>query len=177
MTTRRHAATLALLLLALAPGVAARDRDDVATPPKPTGPQEVEVMAVAVDQETQVPVIVLQGKRDRRTLAMSIDPAQALGIAAPLNGVTPSRPLTHDLFLTIFDRLNVTVTRAVITDFRDDIYYATLYLAAPGAPLALDARPSDAIALAIRAKAPVFVEDRVFDKTSTPALLRRRPSI
>jgi uncharacterized protein len=175
MTTRRHAATLALLLLALAPAVAARDRADV-TPPKPTGPQEVEVVAVAVDAETQVPIVLLQGKRDRRTLAMSIDPSQALGIATPRNGVTPPRPLTHDLFLTVFGRLNVTVTRAVITDFRDDVYYATLYLAAPGAPLELDARPSDAIALAIRAKAPVLVEDRVFEKTAAPSL-RRRPSI
>ena len=175
MTTRRHAATLALLLLALAPAVAARDRAEV-TPPKPTGPQEVEVVAVAVDAETQVPIVLLQGKRDGRTLAMSIDPSQALGIATPLNGVTPPRPLTHDLVLTVFGRLNVTVTRAVITDFRDDVYYATLYLAAPGAPLVLDARPSDAIALAIRAKAPVLVEDRVFEKTAAPSL-RRRPSI
>jgi uncharacterized protein len=174
MTTRRHAATLALLLLTLAPA-AARDRGDVA-PPKPTGPQEVEVVAVALDQETQVPIVLLQGKRDRRTLAMSIDPAQALGIAVPLNGVTPPRPLTHDLFLTVFGRLNVTVTRVVITDFRDDVYYATLYLAAPGSPLVLDARPSDAIALAIRAKAPVLVEERVFEK-STTAAPRRRPSI
>jgi len=175
MTTRHRAATLALLALALAPAVSAREGAEM-TPPKATGPQEVEVVAVAIDQETQVPVVLLQGKRDRRTLAMSIDPAQAVGIAVPLNGVTPPRPLTHDLFLTVFGRLNVTVTRAVITDFRDDVYYASLYLAAPGAPLVLDARPSDAIALAIRAKAPVLVEDRVFDKTAAPSL-RRRPSI
>ena len=175
MTTHRHAATLALLLLSLSPAAAARDRADV-VPPKPTGPQEVDVVAVAVDQETEVPVVLLQGKRDRRTLAMSIDPAQALGIAAPLNGVTPTRPLTHDLFLTLLGRLNVTVTRVIITDFRDDIYYASLYLSAPGAPLELDARPSDAIALAIRAKAPVLVEERVFEKSAT-LTPRRRPSI
>jgi hypothetical protein len=95
---------------------------------------------------------------------MVIGVAEATGIAVPLQGVTPPRPLTHDLFLTLFGRLNVQVTRVVITDLRDDIYYATLQLTASGTSFTLDARPSDAIALAIRARVPVLVEDRVFDK-------------
>jgi bifunctional DNase/RNase len=78
--------------------------------------------------------------------------------------MTPPRPLTHDLFLTLFGRLNVQLTRVVITDLRDDVYYATVQVAAPGTSFTLDARPSDAIALAVRAKVPVLVEDRVFDK-------------
>jgi bifunctional DNase/RNase len=78
--------------------------------------------------------------------------------------MTPPRPLTHDLFLTMFGRLNVSMTKAVITDLRDDIYYAVIYLRVNGAEMQLDSRPSDAIALAIRAQAPVYVEDRVFDK-------------
>jgi hypothetical protein len=82
--------------------------------------------------------------------------------------VTPPRPLTHDLFLTLFGRLNVQVTRVVITDLRDDVFYATLHVTAPGTTFTLDARPSDAIALAIRAKVPVLVEDRVFDKAAVP---------
>ena len=135
-------------------------------PPKAMGPQEVEVVAVVMDQATHQPTILLQGKRDRRSLAMVIGLAEATGIAVPLQGVTPPRPLTHDLFLTLFGRLKVTVARVVITDLREDIYYATIYLTANGAGMQLDARPSDAIALAIRAKAPVLVEDRVFDKAS-----------
>ena len=79
--------------------------------------------------------------------------------------MTPPRPLTHDLFLTLFGRLNVAVERVVITDLRDNMYYATLFLTAGGNELALDSRPSDAIALAIRAKAPVYVEERVFEKS------------
>jgi uncharacterized protein len=136
-------------------------------PPKVTGPQEVEVVAVLIDQRTQQPTVLLQGKRDKRPLAMVIGLAEATGIAVPLQGTTPPRPLTHDLFVTLFGRLKVTVARVVITDLRDDIYYATIYLTANGADMQLDARPSDAIALAIRAKAPVLVEDRVFEKTST----------
>ena len=153
----------------------APDRQDV-VPPKPTGAQEVEVVAVMVDQSTQQPTVLLQGKRDKRSVAIAIGLAEATGIAVPLQGVTPPRPLTHDLFLTLFGRLKVTLTRVVITDLRDDIFYAIVYLNTGGPELQLDARPSDAIALAIRAKAPVLVEERVFDKAGAGAL-PRRPSI
>jgi len=132
--------------------------------PSSAGPQEVTVLGLLLDEQTQQPTIVLQGKRDRRTFAMVIGPAEATGIAFPLQKVTPPRPLTHDLFLTMLGRLNVAVTKAVITDLRDNIFYATLYLSANGAAIELDSRPSDAIALAIRAKAPVYAEDRVFDR-------------
>jgi bifunctional DNase/RNase len=79
--------------------------------------------------------------------------------------VTPPRPLTHDLFLTVLGRLSVSMTKAVITDLKDDIYYATVFLSSNGTEIRLDSRPSDAIALAVRARAPVLVEDRVFEKS------------
>jgi len=153
----------------------APDRPEVA-PPKPTGAQEVEVVAVMFDQETQQPRVLLQGKRDRRSFGMAIGLAEMTGIAVPLQGVTPPRPLTHDLFLTLFGRLKVSLTRVVITDLRDDIFYAIVYLNAGGPEFQLDARPSDAIALAIRAKVPVLVEERVFEKAGNSAA-PRRPSI
>jgi bifunctional DNase/RNase len=95
----------------------------------------------------------------------------------PLQGLTPPRPLTHDLFLTLFGRLKVSLTRVVITDLRNDIYYATVHLGGSAGELTLDSRPSDAIALAIRAKVPVLVEDRVFDKGGLDAPAGRRPHI
>jgi len=153
----------------------APDRQESA-PPRPTGAQEVDVVAVMVDQSTQQPTVLLQGKRDKRSVALAIGLAEATGIAVPLQGVTPPRPLTHDLFLTLFGRLKVTLTRVVITDLRDDIFYAIVYLNAGGPEFQLDARPSDAIALAIRAKVPVLVEERVFDKAGGSAP-PRRPSI
>ena len=153
---------LGLLLIVSVTLLAAPDR--VTPAPPSAGPQEATVVGLLLDEQTQQPTIVLQGKRDRRTFAMVIGHAEAAGIAFPLQKVTPPRPLTHDLFLTVFGRLNVTVTKVVITDLRDNTFFATLYLSANGTTLELDSRPSDAIALAIRAKAPVLVEDRVFDR-------------
>ena len=179
MNTSVRIGVTALLMLAVLglphPADLAPDRPEVA-PPKPTGAQEVDVVAVMVDQSTQQPTVLLQGRRDKRSVALAIGLAEATGIAVPLQGVTPPRPLTHDLFLTLFGRLKVTLTRVVITDLRDDIFYAIVYLNTGGPELQLDARPSDAIALAIRAKAPVLVEERVFEKASAGAL-PRRPSI
>jgi uncharacterized protein len=166
MTTGSRVLVTGCTLLALATTAGARDRA-AAPAPKATGPQEVEVVAVAMDPRTQTPTVLLEGKRDKRHLAMVIGMAEAIGIAVPLQGVTPPRPLTHDLFLTLFGRLNVQITRVVITDLRDDIYYATVQLTAPGTSFTLDSRPSDAIALAVRAKVPVLVEDRVFDKAAS----------
>jgi uncharacterized protein len=168
---------VALVVGVLAGGVSARDRADVGAPRAATA-QEANVVAVLMDPDTQTPVIVLEGKRDHRKLTMAIGLAEATGIAIPLQGVTPPRPLTHDLFLTMFGRLKVALNRVVIHDFRDHTYFATVHLTVDGTAMTLDSRPSDAIALAIRAKAPVLVEDRVFERGSAPAAPGpRKPAI
>lgn len=161
---RSRSVTIGLALLCGAGLLAASGKGD-APVPRPTGAQEVEVVGLMMSPDTHQPTVVLQGKRDKRTFAMVIGPAEATGIALPLGNVTPPRPLTHDLFLTLFGRLHVSVRKVVITDLRDNIYYATVYLHTSNAELELDSRPSDAIALAIRAKAPVYVEERVFEKS------------
>ena len=168
MSTTGRIVALALVTLATTAGTPGRA--DLApgppteTAPKMAGPQEAGVVGVVIDQRSQSPVVLLRSKRDHRQRVMTIGAAEATGIAVPLNGVTPPRPLTHDLFLTLFGQLQVSLTRVVITDLRDDIYYATVHLHGSGGDLVIDSRPSDAIALAIRAKVPVLIEDRVFDK-------------
>jgi bifunctional DNase/RNase len=137
-------------------------------PPKVGGPaassQEAEVTGVVLDPSTRQPVVLLQGKRDRRPLALTIGQFEANGIAIALQGLTPPRPLTHDLFLNVLGDLRASLKRIVVTDLRDDVFYAQLHLETAGSRLTIDSRPSDAIALALRARVPILVEDRVFDK-------------
>jgi hypothetical protein len=175
---QRRITTVGLLLLCASGLIAASGRTETPAP-RADGPQEVEVVGLFVSRETEQPTVVLQGKRDKRVFAMVIGQAEATGIALPLQNVTPPRPLTHDLFLTLFGRLQVSVKKVVITDLRNNVYYATVYLAGSGGEMQLDSRPSDAIALAIRAKAPVYVEPQVFDKSerTTPAPSTTPPRI
>ena len=84
--------------------------------PAPAGPQEARVVGVFLDPSGGRPAVVLQGKRDNRSFAMSIGAAEATGIAFPLENRVPPRPLTHDLFLTMFGRLKVTVTADTLPD-------------------------------------------------------------
>jgi bifunctional DNase/RNase len=161
-------AIVAAILGALVSGADARDRTDGAAP-RTASTQEASVVAVVVDPDTAQPTIVLEGKRDHRRFAMAIGMAEATGIALPLQGITPPRPLTHDLFLTMFGRMAVVLTRVVIDDYRDNTYFATVHYRVDGRDMTLDSRPSDAIALAIRAKVPVLVEDRVFERGGLPA--------
>lgn|SRR5574337_492413 len=167
MNAKRSVVLLALLMMGLLGGIGAKEGGEAPSPPKLTGPQEAEVVQVIFDQRTQQPLVVLQGKRDKRNVAIAIGIPEVTSIAIQLQGVTPPRPLTHDLFLTLFGRLKVALKRVVITDLKDDIYYAVVYLSTNGSELTLDSRPSDAIALALRAKVPILVEDRVFEKSST----------
>lgn len=157
------------LVLVLALGVLLAGAGTPGETPAPPAAslQEVTVIGVFNDQRGQHGVM-LEGKRDKRRFLMLIGAAEATAIAVPLENVTPPRPLTHDLFLTLFGRLKVQVTRVVITDLRNNTYFATVYLTSGGTPIELDSRPSDAIALAIRAKAPVFAEERVFEKSDRP---------
>lgn len=143
--------------------VGARNPGEMPAPPSASS-QEVAVVGVFSDPRGQHGVL-LEGKRDKRRFLMVIGAAEATAIAVPLENVTPPRPLTHDLFLTLFGRLNVSVTRVVITDLRNNTYYATVHLTSGGTPMELDSRPSDAIALAVRAKVPVYAEERVFEKS------------
>jgi hypothetical protein len=166
MTRRIRSGLLGVCIVALGSTVGALERGNDGPVPV-NGPQEAEVVAVMLDPHTQQPTVILQGKRNKRSFAMAIGLAEATGIAIPLQGVTPPRPLTHDLFLTMFGRLNVSLKRVVITDVRDDVFYAALYLTGQGGDIMLDARPSDAIALAIRAKVPVLVEEQVFEKAGS----------
>ncbi|MDR7484660.1 MAG: bifunctional nuclease family protein [Armatimonadota bacterium] len=120
----------------------------------------MKVRRVALDQQNN-PVVLLVDEDETIALPIWIGQAEAMAIAMRLQGVQPPRPMTHDLLQTVLEQLSTAVTRVVVSDVRDATYYAEIHLARNGATLVIDSRPSDAIALALRAEAPIFVEDKV----------------
>jgi len=124
--------------------------------------QEMEVMGVAPDPGSGVPLLFLRSKTDKRELSMYVGPAEATAIAVPLEGIHPGRPTSHDLMLEAIHRLRGRVKRVVITELKGSTYLARLVLEAGGEELALDSRPSDAIALALREGAPIWAAEPAF---------------
>lgn len=125
---------------------------------------EMEVLGVAQDPQSGQPLVLLRAKDDKRELQMFIGPFEAQSITLSLQGFRPPRPLTHDLMLSVLGKLKTNVRKVVITDLKENTYYALLHLDQGGAEVTVDSRPSDAIALALRAGAPIFVEERAFAK-------------
>lgn len=123
---------------------------------------EMEVMGVAPDPASGAPVVYLRSKQDKRELSMFIGPFEAQGIILPLQRMQPPRPYTHDLMLEAMHRLQATVKRVVITEMRNNTYFANLILDVQGKEIVLDSRPSDAIALALRENAPILAAEPAF---------------
>ena len=114
-------------------------------------------------QEGVGPVLILEEQRGSRWLPIWIGRSEAASIARALEGYSPRRPNTHDLARNLLDILGAPVERCVVTELREDVYYARLVVRVDGAVLEIDSRPSDAIAIALRAKAPIFVRANLFD--------------
>jgi len=123
----------------------------------PPADVEVEIRSVGVDSVSHSPVVVLQDKEHRTGLPIWIGPGEAQAIAMQLEGVNPPRPMTHDLMKNLLTESGVDLDRVVIGDFRDRTYFAKIHLRAAGKGVEVDSRPSDAIALAVRFKKPIFV--------------------
>lgn len=125
---------------------------------------EVTVSKVAIDVNSKMPVIVLKEKEGDKTLPIWIGLFEAQAIALALENVRPPRPLTHDLAKSLIEKLEGRVDRVVISDLRHNTFYARILMRRNGEPLQVDSRPSDAIALALRLKVPIFIEETVLDK-------------
>src|SRR5919202_284271 len=109
-------------------------------------------------------VVILKEKDSDRYLPIWIGPNEAEAIAIRLQEVNIARPLTHDLLRTVIDTLGAKVTSVVVNDLANDTFYARIVLDVNGRALEIDSRPSDAIALAVRASVPIYAEDVVLDK-------------
>jgi len=126
---------------------------------------ETRVKTLLVDPNLQTPVVVLETIADKKTLPIWIDVPEARAIALELEHVSLPRPPTHDLIRNILHSLGATLQRVTITELRNNTYFATLSLSAREKNVQIDSRPSDAIAVALRMKAPIFVSTQVLAKS------------
>ena len=135
------------------------------------GSVETKIKTLMLDPNSQSPIVVLETVSDKKLLPIWIAAPEARAIALELEHVTMPRPLTHDLIRNIIQGLGATLQRVLITDLRSNTYFAVLFLRLKGQDLQIDARPSDAIAVALRMKAPIYVSTQVLAKSkSLPAV-------
>lgn len=125
----------------------------------------MKVYGLTIDPMTNSPIIILKDLEGDKTLPIWIGLLEATAIASEMENVKFSRPMTHDLMKNLLDQLSIRVARIEICDLRDNTFYALVYLAAQDKELTMDARPSDAIALALRMQAPIFVDEEVIQKS------------
>ena len=128
---------------------------------------EMTIKGLMVDPITNMPIIILRDKDGQRVLPIWVGVFEANAIALQMENVATPRPMTHDLLKNVICDLKADIQKIVVSDLRENTFYALIYLLVNGEPVAIDARPSDAIALALRAQAPIFVEDRVIDNAKT----------
>ncbi len=124
---------------------------------------EVRVCELRLDSDNKIGLVVLKETDGDRLLRIYIGEAEALAIAYHLESLSVARPLTHDLLCSVLQGLGGSLQRVVITKVEERTYYAELLLQRNGEIIGLDARPSDSIALALRASADIFVEERLLD--------------
>ncbi|MBI5598672.1 MAG: bifunctional nuclease family protein [Deltaproteobacteria bacterium] len=126
---------------------------------------KMKVTGLTMDPFTNAPIVILKDQEDKNALPIWIGLLEASAIASELEKMEFSRPMTHDLVEDILKRMDVTVTKVEVNDLKDNVYYATIHMEKGGDKYAIDARPSDAIAIALRVSSPIYVDTRVLDKS------------
>ena len=129
---------------------------------------EVKIGALIMDPNTNSPIVVLKGIDSETVLPIWVGAFEANAIALEIEKVVPQRPMTHDLLRNVIIECRLTASIFIITDLQDNTFYARIELLDPkGGSVSLDARPSDAIALALRLDCPIFVEQKVIDLSAS----------
>lgn len=129
---------------------------------------QVTVERLGFDQEQGQAVVVLTDLGKSALIPIWVRTQEATAIAVPLEGITPPRPMTADLLVSILDKLRVEVTMVAITELKDDVFHALLVLRSGDGDIELDCRPSDAIAVALRKGAPLYVSEKVMAEAGVP---------
>jgi bifunctional DNase/RNase len=122
---------------------------------------EMNIKGLMIDPITNMPIIILRDQEGQRILPIWVGVFEANAIALQIENVQTPRPMTHDLLKNIIDDLSAQVERIVVTELKENTFYALIHLRTNGHSIEVDARPSDAIALALRTRSPIFVEEAV----------------
>ena len=128
-------------------------------------PVEMKVKGLMIDPVSNMPIIILKNPDGKTVLPIWVGIFEANAIAMQLEEVVSPRPMTHDLLKNVIEGLQASVDQIVITDLKDNTFFAVIHLQRNGERFSIDARPSDAMALALRTSAPIFVEPQVLDKS------------
>ncbi|HEY7160683.1 MAG TPA: bifunctional nuclease family protein [Acidobacteriota bacterium] len=128
---------------------------------------EMRIKGLMLDPVTNMPIIILSDMEGQRILPIWVGFFEANAIALQMENVATPRPMTHDLLKNVISGLNATVKKILVNNLSDNTFYALIYLEMNGETLAIDSRPSDAIALALRMKSPIFVEEEVIQKAKS----------
>ena len=124
---------------------------------------EVRIRGLMMDPTTSMPIVVLKDLRSDAVMPIWVGIFEANAIALEIEKTAAARPMSHDLARNLIQHLNARLDRVVITELKEDTFYAVLWLTQGDEPVAIDARPSDAIALALRADCPIFVDEKVME--------------
>ncbi len=128
--------------------------------------QEMVIYGVSFDMVGKQPIVLLKTAEGNKFLPIWIGHPEAAAILMRLQGASTPRPMTHDLFTEMLKELDARVTRIAVTELRDNTFYAMITLSVDGSEIEVDSRPSDAIALAVRADAPIFAADSVIEESA-----------
>lgn len=129
---------------------------------------EMKVKTIALDADSKIPLMLLTDPEEKFFLPIYIGVFEARAIGMELEGMNSPRPFTHDLLKTILDHFDGSILRVVINDLQESTYFARIVLLRGEQELEIDARPSDAVAMALRFKAPIFVTENVMMEAATP---------
>jgi len=129
-------------------------------------PVEMKIKGLMIDPVSNMPIIILKDSSGDVVLPIWVGVFEANAIAMQLEKIVSPRPMTHDLLRNVIEGLQARVDRVVITDLKDNTFFALIHVTRNGNPLTIDARPSDAMALALRSEVPILVEETVLEKSS-----------
>jgi len=127
--------------------------------------RKVNIAGMTMDPTSNTPIIILKSEEDDRAVPIWIGLLEATSIASALQNIQFDRPMTHDLFKNFIKNMNIEVSKIEVCDLKENTYYAKIYFTSEDKSFSMDSRPSDAIAIALRFKAPIYVDDKIIEKS------------